>query len=96
VSKLKALSNKNTVTLVFGEWFDKTYGNTYYDVLVLIDDLEFTIASQYGYNAGDRQSIDNALAECGYRVRVNNENRWRPYDQLNIRHSQKLKRELYK
>ena len=93
---MKTLSSRNHVTIVFGEWFDKTYGNTYYDALVQIDDHSIQIPYQYGYNAGDTQSIDEALLCAGYRLRSNKRDPSRPYQNIHVACKDKLKRELYK
>jgi hypothetical protein len=93
--KLKVLTKKDDVYIIFGEWFDKTYGNTYYDCEVTINDECFELPSQYGYNAGDIQSIDEALEQCGYRVRECKADIWAPYRQINKRTIQKKKRELF-
>ena len=94
--KLKAIKKADNVTIVFGEWFDKTYGNTYYDALVYIGDEVHEIPYQYGYNAGDAQSIDEALKACGYRVRENKISKSIPYSYIRTVCTQKLKRELFK
>lgn len=104
--KLKLLKKSNIVTIEFGEWFDHTHGNTYYDAYVTIEHYDknndylmsesHPIAYQYGYNAGDKQSIDEALAAIGYRVRVNKKDRSAPYRRIHTNIVKKLKRELYK
>lgn len=96
-STMKTLTKANHVSIVFGEWFDRTYGNTYFDALVRVDDKSFPIAYQYGYNAGDNQSIDEALASCGYRVRKQSKgDRFAPYRRIHTSTMDKLKRDLYK
>ena len=93
--KLKTLKKSNHVSIVFGEWFDRPNGNTYYDALVRVDEEVHKVAYQYGYNAGSAQSIDEALAECGYRVRANNKDYYAPYRAIHTSTKDKLKRELY-
>lgn len=94
--KLVTIKKSDNVTIIFGEWFDKTYGNTYYDVEIFVNEERKEIAYQYGYNAGDIQSIDAALADVGYRVRTNNRDRWAPYKSIHTKCVKKLKRELFK
>ncbi len=98
MKQLKALKKSDHVSITFGEWFDKVNGNTYYDAVVYIDDKVYEIPYQYGYNHGDKQAIDEALAECGigYRVRVNSSNPHLPYSYLHISCIDKLKRNLIK
>jgi hypothetical protein len=94
--QLKALTKADHVSLVFGEWFDKINGNTYYDALVYVGDEVHEVAYQYGYNAGDKQAIDEALAAVGYRVRACKGNVHQPYSHIHTSCMPKLKRELYK
>ena len=94
--KLKATKKADNITIVFGEWFDKTYGNTYYDAKVYIGESEYEVPYCYGYNAGDAQSIDEALEACGYRVRTNKRDRFAPYRDIRTVITTKLKRELFK
>lgn len=95
--KLKTVTKADNVSLIFGEWFDRTYGNTYYDVKVYIGDKVGTVKWGYGYNAGDKQSIDEALAALGYRVRKGPaSNRFAPYAHIRIDKHDKKKRELFK
>ena len=96
MTKLKTLKKSNNVSILFGEWFDKVNGNTYYDALLYIGDKSYQIAYQYGYNVGDTQSIDEALAEVGYRVRTCKADRWAPYKHIHVNTCNKLKRELFK
>ena len=93
---LKATKKADNITIVFGEWFDRTAGNTYYDALVYIGDDVHEVPYQYGYNAGDKQSIDEALKAVGYRVRVNKADMWAPYRDIRVVCTTKLKRELFK
>ena len=94
--KLKATKKADNITIVFGEWFDKSAGNTYYDAKVFIGDDVHYVPYQYGYNAGDNQSIDEALKACGYRVRENKADRFATYNYIRTAITSKLKRELYK
>lgn len=93
---LKAIKKSDSVAIYFGEWFDKTYGNTYYDAEVHIGAVSFQVAYKYGYNAGDNQAIDEALASCGYRVRANKKDRFAGYKIVRTFTGSKLKRELFK
>jgi len=93
---MKVLTKKNNASIVFGEWFDRTAGNTYYDAFVRIDDKTFEVPYQYGYNHGDNQAIDEALAYCGYRVRNGSRDSWAAYRRIHSVCKDKLKRELYK
>lgn len=95
-AKLSVLTSKDNVSICFGEWFDKTYGNTYYDAEVTINGTTFCIPYKYGYNAGDSQSIDEALKAAGYRLRANNKDRHKPYRNVHTYTCKKLKRELFK
>lgn len=94
--QLKTITKADNVSILFGEWFDRLYGNTYYDALVYVGDKAYEVSYQYGYNAGDTQSIDEALVECGYRVRTNKADRWAPYSHIHVNICNKLKRELFK
>ncbi len=94
MNKLKALKKSDHVTLVFGEWLDKLPGNTYYDVEVMINETTHRVPYQYGYNAGSNQSIDEALASIGYRVR-NSRDYHAPYRAIHTSTKDKLKRELF-
>ncbi len=94
--KLKVLTNKDSVIIIFGEWFDKTYGNTYYDAKVYINDDVYIIPYQYGYNHGDNQAVTEALEHCGYRLRINKRDRFAPYRRIHVECIDKLKRELHK
>ncbi len=96
VKKLSVLKKSDHVSICFGEWFDKSAGNTCYDAEVSINGSTYQIAYRYGYNAGDVQSINEALAACGYRVRNNTFQRWAPYASIHTYTSTKLKRELFK
>ena len=94
--KLKTLTKADHVSIVFGEWFDRLNGNTYYDALVYVGTERHPVAYQYGYNAGDTQSIDEALASVGYRVRACKADGWAPYSHIHTSCMPKLKRELFK
>ena len=96
MEQLKTLTKADNVSILFGEWFDKTAGNTYYDAEIYIGEKRFDLPYKYGYNHGDQQAIDEALEECGYRVRINKGNRFAPYRHLHTRCIDKLKRELIK
>jgi len=93
---LKTLKKSDNVSIVFGEWFDKIYGNTYFDALVYVGDKSYTVSYRYGYNHGDRQAIDEALAAVGYRVRANKSNVHAPYKHIRVTVMDKKKRDLYK
>lgn len=94
--KLKILKATDIVTMIFGEWFDKTYGNTYYDVEIFVNQEHFTVPYQYGYNHGDNQAIREGLASIGYRVRNNKSDPFKPLRSINVSCINKLKRELFK
>lgn len=94
--KLKALKKSDNVTIIFGEWFDRINGNTYYDAEVYIGEKVYQVPYKYGYNHGDKQAIDESLAAVGYKVRVNISHMWKPYRYLRTRCVDKLKRELFK
>ena len=92
---LKVLKKSDYVSISFGEWFDKVNGNTYYDATVTVNKDTIEIPYQYGYNAGDKQSIDEALKAAGYRVRVSSS--WATaYGRIHTSCSPRLKRELNK
>jgi len=92
---MKALKSTDNVSIIFGTWFDKTYGNTYYDALVRVNEEIHEVSYQYGYSAGQKQSIDESLAAAGYRVRSNKDT-WKPYRAIHTSTTSKLKRDLYK
>ena len=94
--KLKVLKASDSVSMQFGEWFDRGAGNTYYDATLNINNKTHYIAWKYGYNAGDKQSIDEALLSAGYRVRNNNKNIHKAYNSITVYKTSKLKRELNK
>ncbi len=96
MNKLKALKKSDHVTLVFGEWFDKLPGNTYYDVEAMINETTYRIPYQSWYNAGSAQSINEALASIGYRVRNTTRDYYTPYRDIITIIKPKLKRELFK
>ena len=93
---LKTIKATDHVSIVFGEWFNKTYGNTYYDALVRINDETHEIRYQYGYNAGDHQSVTEALESAGYRLRTCKADRFKPFNAVHTSVTTKLKRELFK
>jgi len=93
---LKTLKKSDNVSITFGEWFDRIYGNTYYDALIYIGDKCYTVAYQYGYNHGDKQAIDESLASIGYRVRTDKRDRWAPYRHIRSICIDKKKRDLFK
>jgi len=95
-TQLKTVTKADNVSILFGEWSDKVNGNTYYDAEVFVGDKVFEVSYQYGYNAGDTQSIDEALKTVGYRVRTNTRKQWAPYEHISITCVDKLKRELFK
>lgn len=96
MAKLKTLKKSDNVSIIFGEWFDRTYGNTYYDALIYVGDKVHTVAYQYGYNHGDKQAIDESLAAVGYRVRTNKDNIRAPYRHIRVVVVDKKKRDLFK
>ena len=96
MAKLKTVKKCDNVQIVFGEWFDKINGNTYYDAHVYVGDKDYQIPYQYGYHAGSQQSIDEALAACGYRVRTNKNDYHAPYRAIRTVCVDKKKRDLYK
>jgi len=96
MSTLKTLTQSDNVSILFGEWLDKLNGNTYYDADVQVNEERHLLPYQYGYSAGDRQSIDEALARVGYKVEVNEGDVHAPYRALHINSGVKLKRELFK
>ena len=93
---MKILTKKDNVSIVFGEWFDKNAGNTYYDAHLYIGDIEHKIPYTYGYNHGDKQAVDESLAKCGYKVRVNKSNTYAPYKHIHVIVHDKKYRELYR
>ena len=92
---MKTLKATDHVSIVFGEWFDKTNGNTYYDAMVRVNDERHEVGYQYGYNAGGKQAIDESLAAAGYKVRANKADTWKPYRSIHTSCTPKLKRELF-
>lgn len=92
---MKTIKKADNVTINFGEWFDRTYGNTYYDAELYIGNKRFTVPMQYGYNAGDKQAIDEALADVGYRVRKSKDVH-APYKHIRVTVFNKLKRDMFK
>jgi len=96
MANLKTIKKSDNVSIIFGEWLDKTYGNTYYDALVYVGDKSYTVSYKYGYHAGSEQSIDEALAAVGYRVRANKSNVHAPYRHIHVSKHDKHKRDLYK
>ena len=93
---LKTIKTTDHVSIVFGEWFDKLNGNTYYDALVLINDETHEIRYKYGYNAGDHQAVTEALESAGYRLRTCKADRFKPFYAVHTSKTDKLKRELFK
>ena len=93
---MKTIKKTDHVSMVFGEWNDRTYGNTYYDISIRINDLNFTVAWQYGYGAGSAQSIEEGLKSIGYRLRTCNADQWRPLNAIHYSRTDKLKRNLHK
>ena len=53
---LKATKKADNITIVFGEWFDKANGNTYYDAQVYIGNDVHDIEYCYGYNYCEKHS----------------------------------------
>jgi len=93
---VRTLTKKDHVSIVFGEWFDKSAGNTYYDALVRVNDESFQVPYQYGYNASSAQSIDDALEHAGFKVREDKHDRYAGYYEIHASITTKLKRELFK
>ena len=93
---MRTLTKKDNVSIAFGEWFDKANGNTYYDAEAWINDNHYQLPYTYGYNHGDRQAIDESLAQCGYRVRSNKRNPWPPYGRIHSTVFTKRYRELFR
>ena len=89
---MKTLTHKDKVTVVVGEWFDKTYGNTYKDATVTINGKDYFIPYQYGYDGASEWSIKEYLNQLGYRIR----NGKRASDYVTAYTQKKLKRELNK
>lgn len=94
-TKLKVLSSKDEVFILFGEWRDKLNGNTYHDAEVMINKESYEIPYKYG-NPGDYQAVQEALEAAGYRVRMNNKDWHKPYRAVGTRTVDKLKKELFK
>lgn len=95
--RLKTLTKKDHVSIVFGEWFDRTYGNTYFDADVYINDEDYTIGMKAGSYAGTVQAIDEVLAKAGYRVRTYNKADFHtPYDRIHYRVEERKKRDMNK
>ena len=93
---MKTITKKDNVSIVFGEWFDRINGNTYYDALVYIGDSAYQVQYRYGYNHGDKQAVDEVLQEIGYRVRTNKRDMYAPYRHIHNIVIDKKKRDLYK
>ncbi|MCP4481701.1 MAG: hypothetical protein GY817_02625, partial [bacterium] len=93
MKKLKALKKSDHVALVFGERFE--LGNTRYDVEVTINGTTHCIPYRYGYWAGSKQSIDEALASIGYCVRKSHDPR-APYREILTTKKAKRESELFK
>jgi hypothetical protein len=93
--KLKTVKKADNVVIIFGEWFDRTYGNTYFDAHVYVGGKDYKVPYGYGYHAGSKQSIDEALAAVGYRVRTNKGDMHAPYRHIKVQVVDKKKRELY-
>ncbi len=96
MNTLTVLKKSDQVSIVFGEWFDKTYGNTCFDATVTVNNETFNLAYRYGYHVGSKQAIDEVLKECGYRVRTVKNNPHGPYNRIHQYNVTKLKRELHK
>ena len=96
MTALKTVKKADNLFIIFGEWFDKANGNTYYDAEVNVGDSTHKIKYQYGYNAGDAQSIQEALKECGYRLRTLNKDRFKPCREARVKIVSKLKKDLFK
>lgn len=94
--KLKTIKQADNCFIQFNEWFDKVYGNTYFDATVYIGNACYRVPYQYGYHAGSPQAIDEALKDCGYRVRACKGDYHRPYRSIRISVRQVKKRDLNK
>jgi hypothetical protein len=92
---MKTIKKSDNCQIIFGEWFDKINGNTYFDALIYVGDSKYTVPYTYGYNHGDKQAIDESLAKIGYRVRANKKDTWKPYHSIRTVCLNKLKRDLY-
>jgi len=96
IKKLKVLKKSDHVSIVFGEWFDRANGNTYYDAEIRINNKRHGVRWKYGYNAGDAQSITEALQAAGYRLRENKADRFSAINRIHTSVMTKLKRDLIK
>ena len=95
-SILKAVHLKDHVSITYGVWFDKLYGNSYFDAVVEINDLTFEVSFQYGHHYGDNQAIDEILAAIGYRVKTFKDDRFKGYRAIHTDQMPKKKQELFK
>ena len=58
---------------IFGRrWFQKTYGNTYHTVTVIVNGEEFKSGIKYGYGSAYLQTAADLLRANGYEVPENN------------------------
>ena len=96
MKKLKVITQKDNLLIIFGEWYDKVNGNTYYDATVRIGDCNMDVSAQYGYSANGPQSIIEALESVGYRLRNQKKDRYAPVRNVRTILITKLKRELNK
>ena len=86
------ITKKDKVVVVIGEWFDKTYGNTYKDATITINGKDHFIPYQYGYDGASDWSIREYLNQLGYRIRAGK----KASDYVIAYTQQKKKRELNK
>lgn len=62
------MKNINTLRIYGRRWFQKSYGNTYHTVRVVVNDEEFISDITYGYGDHYKETARQLLKSKGYSV----------------------------
>ena len=66
-------------------WFQKSYGNTYHSVSIIVDDVEVSyIPFRYGYESSYEQTAAKWLQDNGYIPASFSGTLWSYFDEINI------------
>lgn len=87
MKRLTVIKKSDNLSIAFGEYYDNANGNPYYDANVYIGKVHYKVRGTYGSCTYDKQGIDDALKEIGYRIRACKADFYRPYRNVRTSHT---------
>ena len=75
--RVKTMKNIKTLEVIGKRWFQRSYGNTYHTVTVVVNGEEFKSDIKYGYENAYLQTAADLLRANGYEVPEDNNEAFR-------------------